>query len=323
MVRVITITLAAVFSTFLVSAATIHKRLIGGEYAKGGEFPFIVNSTTVLTAAYCARCLDSVKAGTLDSRQGGVEVEVASAALHPRYSSIRRHDDIAILKLATPIEESDMIRYATLPASGSDPVLNTISRRLARGLDGRNTGPADKLSKVNITIHERGACSEKLKLGAVEDIICAGDDGKDACEGDSGGPLVDPVTGHVIGLVTWGKCWDPPTAYARVSSYIDFINGFVGGSDSSPPFNVELKCRDLVQLVGNATGPGDAGIPSTPTGEEEEEEEEEEEGPTALDAVIAKIRELAKQCGLKENEKMTPELQKCVARLYQEGVTRR
>ncbi|KHO11039.1 chymotrypsin B1 [Metarhizium robertsii ARSEF 23] len=305
MVRVITITLAAVFSTFLVSAATIHKRLIGGEYAKGGEFPFIVNVLTLSKQEHC--------------RQGGVEVEVASAALHPRYSSIRRHDDIAILKLATPIEESDMIRYATLPASGSDPVLNTISRRLARGLDGRNTGPADKLSKVNITIHERGACSEKLKLGAVEDIICAGDDGKDACEGDSGGPLVDPVTGHVIGLVTWGKCWDPPTAYARVSSYIDFINGFVGGSDSSPPFNVELKCRDLVQLVGNATGPGDAGIPSTPTGEEEEEEE----GPTALDAVIAKIRELAKQCGLKENEKMTPELQKCVARLYQEGVTRR
>ncbi|KAH0594002.1 hypothetical protein MHUMG1_08325 [Metarhizium humberi] len=242
MVRVITITLAAVFSTFLVSAATIHKRLIGGEYAKGGEFPFIVSirqggshicggslldSTTVLTAAHCIKCLDFVRAGTLDSRQGGVEVEVASAALHPRYSRIQRHDDIAILKLATPIEESDTIRYATLPASGSDPVLNTTA--VVAGC------------KVNITIHERGECSEKLKLGAVEDIICAGDDGKDACEGDSGGPLVDPVTGHVIGLVTWGQCRDPPTAYTRVSSYIDFINGFVGGSDSSPLFNLGRK----------------------------------------------------------------------------------
>lgn len=54
-------------------------------------------------------------------------MEVASAAVYPRYSGIRRRHDIAILKLATPIEESDMIRYATLPASGSDPVLNTIA----------------------------------------------------------------------------------------------------------------------------------------------------------------------------------------------------
>ncbi|KID84772.1 Peptidase cysteine/serine, trypsin-like protein [Metarhizium guizhouense ARSEF 977] len=316
MVRLIKITLVAAFS-IIVSAATIHKRIKGGEYAKGGEFPFIVSirqggshvcggslldSTTVLTAAHCARCLGSVKAGTLDSRQGGVEVQVASAALYPRYSSIRRHDDIGILKLATPIEESDMIRYATLPASGSDPVLKTTA--VVAGC------------KVNITIHERGACSEKLKLAAVEDIICAGDDGKDACEGDSGGPLVDPVTGDVIGLVTWGTCRDPPTAYTRVSSYIDFINGFLGGSDSSPLFNVKHECRDPGELVGNITDPSHDGIPSTPTGEKQEQ------GPTAFDAEIAKIIKLAKQCGFREKEKVTPELQKCIARLYQEGVTR-
>lgn len=184
-------------------------------------------------------------------------------------------------------------------------------------MDGRNTGPSDKLSKVNITIHERGACSEKLRLAAVEDIICAGDDGKDACEGDSGGPLVDPVTGDVIGLVTWGTCRDPPTAYTRVSSYIDFINGFLGGSDSSPLLNVKYECRDPGELVGNATGPSHAGIPSTPTGEKQEQD------PTAFDAEIAKIIKLAKQCGFREKGKMTPEIQKCIARLYQEGVTRR
>ena len=63
------ITLAVAFSAVLAVAATINKRIIGGEVAKEGEFPFIVrlhyedptiicggsllDSTTVVTAAHC------------------------------------------------------------------------------------------------------------------------------------------------------------------------------------------------------------------------------------------------------------------------------
>lgn len=34
-------------------------------------------------------------------------------------------NDIAILKLVTPIKESDKINYATLLENGSDPVVNS------------------------------------------------------------------------------------------------------------------------------------------------------------------------------------------------------
>lgn len=79
MVPNIAIALAA-FSVVSSAATTIDKRVIGGEDAKDGEFPFIVSlsgrggqcsgslldSTTVLTAAHCLEGrFTSVRAGTL------------------------------------------------------------------------------------------------------------------------------------------------------------------------------------------------------------------------------------------------------------------
>lgn len=81
MAHKIAITLALVLSAFSASAATIDKRIVGGEDAKDGEFPFIVSiqdesgthycagslldSTTVLTAGHCTTAGDLVRAGTL------------------------------------------------------------------------------------------------------------------------------------------------------------------------------------------------------------------------------------------------------------------
>lgn len=83
MVRKAAITLAIAFSAVLAAAATINKRIKGGEDAKEGEFPFLVrlnynqptrlcggsllDSTTVLTAAHClvGNALVSVTAGSL------------------------------------------------------------------------------------------------------------------------------------------------------------------------------------------------------------------------------------------------------------------
>lgn len=81
MVRKVATTLTIALCAASASAANINKRIIGGEDAKDGEFPFIVSilsnrdhpfcggslldSTTVLTAAHCITGAYSVKAGTL------------------------------------------------------------------------------------------------------------------------------------------------------------------------------------------------------------------------------------------------------------------
>lgn len=65
-----------------------------------------------------------------DRETGGTVAEVASFKIHPSYHGHENNaypHDIAILKLSTSIQESNIIRYATLPASGSDPVADSIA----------------------------------------------------------------------------------------------------------------------------------------------------------------------------------------------------
>ncbi|KAJ7382092.1 hypothetical protein OS493_037061 [Desmophyllum pertusum] len=65
-------------------------------------------------------------------------------------------------------------------------------------------------------------------------MVCAGGQGKGGCQGDSGGPFVCQEGGKWIlrGAVSWGhsRCrTDHYTVFARVSSYIDWINQKIGG----------------------------------------------------------------------------------------------
>lgn len=81
MVRKVATLLAVAFSAILTVAASIDKRIVGGEDAKDGGFPSIVSivgsngwcggslldSTTVITAAHCLRGSSSVRAGSVVS----------------------------------------------------------------------------------------------------------------------------------------------------------------------------------------------------------------------------------------------------------------
>ncbi|KAF5125880.1 Trypsin [Metarhizium anisopliae] len=260
MVRNIVITLAVLFSAVLSAAATLNKRIIGGEAVKDGEFPFIVtiihsdygpicggsllDNTTVLTAGHCITLTSKgwhVRAGTLNRTTSG-QVIAAKPILYPRFSRPRRNGqprhDIAILKLSTPFQESGTMYYPTLPDAGSDPVVNSHAIVAGWGLTGQPYNPLDPLKKANIPIHSRKRCSnQRWNATGIEDEFCAGGDGKDACNGDSGGPLIDEETGHIIGIPvvsSWlTECGEYPGIYTRVSSYIDWIQENLGVSQTT------------------------------------------------------------------------------------------
>lgn len=67
-----------------------------------------------------------------------------------------------------------------------------------------------------------------------ESMLCAIGDGKGGCQGDSGGPLSCLEGGHWIlrGVVSWGHQCSPDyhTVFARVSSFVEWINTYTGES---------------------------------------------------------------------------------------------
>lgn len=87
------IPLAVAFSAILAAAASIDKRIVGGEDAKNGEFPSLVSivgsngwcggslvdSTTVVTAAHCLYGSSSVRAGSVVSLLAFSEIRLSLA----------------------------------------------------------------------------------------------------------------------------------------------------------------------------------------------------------------------------------------------------
>lgn len=63
-----------------------------------------------------------------ETDSGGVLAEVSSIEIHPNFDVARRFDDdVAIWKLATPIQKSSTIGYATLAAANTDPAAETLA----------------------------------------------------------------------------------------------------------------------------------------------------------------------------------------------------
>ncbi|PMB67615.1 Trypsin [Beauveria bassiana] len=283
------VTLAISLSATLSSATPLDKRIVNGQDAKEGDIKFIVSirdkdgghncggslldSTTVLTAAHCCHYanLTSVTAGTLKSKPGlGVEAQIATCTTHPNYSPtfdkggpyetlqgeefdklIWEDNDIAIVKLSTPIEKSNAIGFATLPPAGSDAVVD--SNAIAAGWghqtprardDFQPIVPAETLSKVVLPIHAREECAKYEGVGDRETVICAGGKGKNVCSADGGGPLFDEKSGQVLGITSitiedsddeaYGEtCNQVPSLFTRVSTYIDFINEHIGSASNA------------------------------------------------------------------------------------------
>ncbi|KAH0592169.1 hypothetical protein MHUMG1_10121 [Metarhizium humberi] len=251
MARKSAIMLAVACSTLLTTAATIDKRIAGGEAAQNGDIPCMVSiqnnrgqhecggslldDTTVLTAAHCLGSSHSIRAGTLNAEEGGVIANISSRKAHPNYKQQTTaydvpENDIAILKLSTPIVESNLINYALLPVDGSNPVANSIA--IAAGCN-------HQLIKVALPVRGREVCEKiapKIFTGK-DTFLCVGGDGKGVCNKDSGGPLIDRETGQLIGLTSFGMGRYPcgpknPSVFTRISGYISFIKENMGGGSS-------------------------------------------------------------------------------------------
>uniref|UniRef100_A0A3Q4H3L6 Peptidase S1 domain-containing protein n=1 Tax=Neolamprologus brichardi TaxID=32507 RepID=A0A3Q4H3L6_NEOBR len=219
----------------LCGTAPLNGRIVGGEDAPPGYWPWQV-SVQIFGKHFCGVTQTSVSLG-LQSLQGEnpnkVSRNVVKIILHPNYDSESYDNDIALLKVSSPVRFTDYIRPVCLAASGS--VFNNGTDSWVTGWGTVKEGVAlpfpQTLQEVEVPVVGNRQCNCLNGVGIVTDnMICAGvlAGGKDSCQGDSGGPMVSKQGSVWVqsGIVSFGfGCARPnlPGVYSRVSRYQSWI----------------------------------------------------------------------------------------------------
>ncbi|MEM9492412.1 MAG: trypsin-like serine protease [Myxococcota bacterium] len=237
-----------------------------GLYYCGGS---ILGETWIVTAAHCVVGNNgvippaSIAAGSNQRSQPAQTASVASVIPMPGYEDVTLGKDIALIELATPLQLDGVTTKAIKPVLPRDaeagidaPGVTAVTSGWGRLAE--NGAAADILQSVEVPIIPLevadAAYAPELGYPLSPDQIAAAVDGggKDACQGDSGGPLtvLDPTDGEprLSGVVSWGfGCAraEYPGMYARVSSFVPFLDEHMGG----PP--VAVAGDDLTVAPGS------------------------------------------------------------------------
>ncbi|KAM5248702.1 chymotrypsin-C [Ctenodactylus gundi] len=276
---------------------SLSARVVGGEDAVPHSWPWqislqylrddtwrhtcggtLISSSHVLTAAHCISNTLTYRVAlgknnlAVEDEAGSVIVGVDTIYVHEKWNSFLVRNDIAIIKLAEPVELSDTIQVACLPEEGSElpqdtPAYVTGWGRLSTG------GPLPDLLQQGLQpVVSHATCSKPdwWWFRVTKNMVCAGGDGViSACNGDSGGPLNyqgENGAWEVHGIVSFGSglgcnTYQKPVVFTRVSAYIDWINegvwyapipqdtqgiledGFVSSASSGPTRGQHLSGR--------------------------------------------------------------------------------
>ncbi|XP_042534085.1 transmembrane protease serine 11G-like [Dipodomys spectabilis] len=228
------------------------ERIAGGKTADQAAWPWqaslqmdgshwcgasLISEEWLLTAAHCFDNSKNPKLWTVSFgttlRPPLMSRRVESIIIHENYAAHEHDDDIAVVRLSTPVFFSEDVHRVCLPEATLEVLPKSKVFVTGWGATKVNGPFPNTLRQVEVEIISNDVCNQvNVYGGAVSSgMICAGFlTGKhDACEGDSGGPLVitlDRNIWYLIGIVSWGiGCGkeNKPGLYTRVTHYRDWI----------------------------------------------------------------------------------------------------
>jgi trypsin len=227
-------------------------RIVGGQAAVLGQFPYqaslrtaanfhfcggvIISNQWVLSAAHCtigrAQTAVHVVVGTILLNAGGVVHQSAQIINHPDYNSQWISNDVSVIRTAALMTLNANVQPVALGSSHVGGGVNAI----VSGWGGTAVtgGPApNNLQWVTTTTLTNADCRARHTAGNAQFVfdhkICTFTiAGQGICQGDSGGPLV--AAGQVIGTVSWNipcaRGW--PDAFDRTHYFRSWITQHTG-----------------------------------------------------------------------------------------------
>ncbi|XP_013197969.1 brachyurin [Amyelois transitella] len=235
-------------------------RIVGGVPAALGQYPYqaglisdivgltgrgvcggsLVTASRVITAAHCwfdgqnQAWRITVVLGSVLLFSGGNRIETSAVATHPSWLPLLVRNDVAVIYLPTPVTLSATINTIALPSGNQLSENFAGSTATASGFgvtsDGSGISTDQFLSHVSLNVITNSVCSYAFPFILQSSNICtSGVGGIGVCGGDSGGPLVVQRDGRpvLIGITSFGSALgceiNLPSAYARVTSFLDFF----------------------------------------------------------------------------------------------------